>query len=422
MGDGDQDSQVSDTAAAIVSALGERLTEVSRSIQRTLADEIDELRDDPQLFALLGASVEGNVETIFGALAYKIPIERVEPPTAAFEYARRLAQRGIPVNALVRAYRLGQRALLKIILTEIRDFGVPPTIELDVFERTMTVTSGYVDWISQQVVDVYEQERDHWLESQNGVRTVRVKELLGGTDVDLDAAETAIRYPLRRVHLALVLWFPDSDRGDDLIRLERFFRELTASFETQGSAMFIAADRVSGWGWIPLTEATADGVVGRIGEFASAAVDAPFVAIGTPLPGVAGFRRSHRQAQNARTVAIASGSPVSAAGDPGLSAAALLSDRLPEAKTWVCEVLGGLAVDSDNDARLRETLRVFLGAGASYKGAARALNLHFNSVKYRVDRAIERRGRPIGDDRLDVEIALLICRWFGTTVLESGQP
>lgn len=71
------------------------------------------------------------------------------------------------------------------------------------------------------MVDVYEQERDHWLESQNGVRTVRVSELLGGTDVDLDAAETAIRYPLRRVHLALVLWFPDSDRGDDLIRLER---------------------------------------------------------------------------------------------------------------------------------------------------------------------------------------------------------
>lgn len=63
----------------------------------------------------------------------------------------------------------------------------------------------------------------------------------------------------------------------------------------------------------------------------------------------------------------------------------------------------------DNDARLRETHRIFLQAGSSYKAAASEFNLHFNALKYRVDRAIERRDRPITDDRLDVEIALLIA-------------
>ncbi len=78
--------------------------------------------------------------------------------------------------------------------------------------------------------------------------------------------------------------------------------------------------------------------------------------------------------------------------------------------------------DNENDARLRETLRVFLGCGSSYKVAAEELNLHFNSVKYRVGRAIARRGRDIGSDRLDVELALLACHWYGPAVLQPGAP
>jgi hypothetical protein len=34
-----------------------------------------------------------------------------------------------------------------------------------------------------------------------------------------------------------------------------------------------------------------------------------------------------------------------------------------------------------------------------------------------VNRAVERRGNAIGDDRLDVEVALLLCHWFGSAVL-----
>ena len=111
----------------------------------------------------------------------------------------------------------------------------------------------------------------------------------------------------------------------------------------------------------------------------------------------------------------------SAADDPGLAAAALLCDSLPAARVFVHETLGPLANDSENDARLRETLRIFLRDGCSYKSAARELNMHFNSVKYRVDRAIERRGRPIAGDRLDVELALLISHWFGARVFEPDR-
>jgi DNA-binding PucR family transcriptional regulator len=110
---------------------------------------------------------------------------------------------------------------------------------------------------------------------------------------------------------------------------------------------------------------------------------------------------------------------VVAASDPGLAAAALLGGDLAAAKVWVSDVLGELSSDTENDARLRETLRVFLRCGSSYKQAAEEIDLHFNTVKYRIGRAVARRGRPIDEDRLDVELALLACQWYGTAVVQS---
>jgi DNA-binding PucR family transcriptional regulator len=98
--------------------------------------------------------------------------------------------------------------------------------------------------------------------------------------------------------------------------------------------------------------------------------------------------------------------------------AALVGDNLEAASAWVAEVLGPLSCRTESDERLRETLRVFLRTGSSNKGAAEELHLHISSVKYRVHRAVERRGRPIGDDRLDIEVALILCEWFGDSVLQ----
>ena len=419
------EAAISENSAAIVARLSDRLDEVTGAIQRRLATVIPELWDDSRVVELLGASVESNVDTVFHAVRYEIPIENIEPPTAALEYARRMAQRGVPMNALVRAYRLGHEIVLEFARDEIADAGLDPRMSLAVFERVTAVTFRYVDWISQEVVAEYEQARDRWLENRNSERAMRIREVLAATEVDLDAITTAIRYPMRRIHLGVVLWLPEETApGDELARLERFLRKLAESLQAQGSSLFVAADRVSAWGWIPLGRADAESVVADVRQFVADYDDPPSLALGSPLPGVEGFRRSHKQAKRARDLVISAGADptsVIATDDPGFSAAALLSDDLNESRQWVHEVLGPLSSDTDNDARMRETLRVFLRGGASYKAAADELHLHSNSVKYRVQRAIERRGRPIGDDRLDVEIALLICQWFGRAVLHTGS-
>ncbi|HTY32081.1 MAG TPA: helix-turn-helix domain-containing protein [Mycobacterium sp.] len=365
------------------------------------------------------------MDTIVHSLRHDIAVERVEAPTAALEYARRLAQRGVPVNALVRAYRLGQRRLTEIVFDEVRALDIEPTVRFAVIEAIGAMLFEYIDWVSQQVVVVYEGERERWLENQNSVRALRVREILAGkSTIDVDAATEALGYPIRWHHLAIVVWYPDTGtEGNEVARLQRFVRDLGSAADVGSSPLFVAADRMCGWGWLPFRAAACDAVE-EVRRFTVENSGSPSVGIGTMAAGVEGFRRSHRQAQAGRDVALArgeQGSTVIAAADAGLAAAALLCHDIDPARGFVAEVLGDLAADNENDARLRHTLRVFLGCDSSYKLAGEELHLHVNTVKYRLGRAMSRRGRPIAGDRLDIELALLLCDWYGTAVLAGDR-
>ncbi|MET8779429.1 helix-turn-helix domain-containing protein [Nocardia sp. NPDC004654] len=407
--------------AAIAARMNDRVTDVSAVICAYLQDGITELRGNPRTADLLAASVESNVATILRALRYDLPSADVRAPLAAVEFARRLAQHGVPVNALIRAYRLGQRRMTELIFAELQILAIPPAERIRVIERITVTLFDFSDRITEQVVAIYGDERERWMESQNSVRAVRVREVLDGRkNIDVEAVTEAIRYPLRWQHLALVLWYPEAETDSDAIpRLQRFVRELGDAVAVASSPLVVAADQVSVWAWLPYRTAPGH-LVADVRTFVTAHRDHPNVAIGTIAAGIDGFRNSHHGARRACSVALAreqSSSIVVAADDPGLMTAALLGGALAETRDWVREVLGNLAGDDEHDERLRDTLRIFLGTGSSYKAAATELNLHANSVKYRIGRAVARRGRPIGADRLDVELALLACHWYGPAVL-----
>ncbi|MFE7742620.1 PucR family transcriptional regulator [Nocardia sp. NPDC057455] len=417
--------EVDRCVTTIAARMNARVTDISARIHQALEEEIPELRADVPTVELLGASVQGNVDTMLQALRHDIPARRIDLPAAADEYTRRLAQRGVPLNALVRAYHIGQRRGTELVFAELQVADIAPVDRFLVGRAIATRLFEYLDRVIQQVVAVYEGEREQWLETRNSVRALRVRELLVGKEaVDIDGTTEQIRYPLRWHHLALIVWYPETGaHSDELSQLQRFVRASAETVGTAASPLFVADDQLSGWAWLPYRSAQPDAVAG-VRDFAAAQPDAPRVAIGTLAPGVPGFRRSHRLALGARSVALARGDAehrVIAAEDAGLSVAALLGSGSAELREWVGDVLGDLASDTDNDARLRETLQVFLRAGSSYKAAAAELDLHSNSVKYRVGRAISRRGRPIAEDRLDVELALLICHWYGPSILRADS-
>jgi DNA-binding PucR family transcriptional regulator len=100
---------------------------------------------------------------------------------------------------------------------------------------------------------------------------------------------------------------------------------------------------------------------------------------------------------------------------------AMMCSDIESAREWVSETLGPLAIDSDRNTRLRETARVFLQTGGSYRTTADQLFLHRNTAQYRVRKAEELRGRPLREGRLDVELALLACQWLGNAVLQPDS-
>jgi DNA-binding PucR family transcriptional regulator len=147
-------------------------------------------------------------------------------------------------------------------------------------------------------------------------------------------------------------------------------------------------------------------------------------AFGEPALGVAGFRRTHQQALSAQAVALAagpSGQLVTTFGE--VAPLALMSGSIELLRIWVTETLGALADDDEHNARLRDTLRVFLEENGSYKTTAERLTLHKNTVQYRVRKAEESLRRPISQDRLHIELALLASQWLGHAVLRpAGEP
>jgi DNA-binding PucR family transcriptional regulator len=90
-------------------------------------------------------------------------------------------------------------------------------------------------------------------------------------------------------------------------------------------------------------------------------------------------------------------------------------------RAWVRGTLGALATGDEHHARLRDTLLVFLQTGGSYKTTAERLVLHKNTVQYRIRKAEESIGRPVGENRHNVELALQATHWLGSSVLQPAM-
>ena len=408
---------VAQSAADVSGALGPRTAEVSADIYDLIVREIPQLRTDSQVLTLLEASVTENVATVLHILQHGIDLDRAHAPTAAQEYARRLAQRGVPVAALLRAYRIGSARFQDWCLEELGRRTDSAAIVSATGLRISEITATYIDRVSEEVLAAYEVEKENWLRNLSAARAARIRALLRGERVDVDASEVVLGYRLRQHHVGVVCWLPEAEAGgSSLARLEDATSEVARRAACEGRPIFLPQDESSAWAWLPLGARDTFAVPAlRGGARPGPGIRFAFGAVGA---GVAGFRRSHRQALGAQAVALAagrSGPRMTSFGD--VAPLALMSGSIELLRAWVLETLGPLADDDDHNARLRDTLRVFLQEKGSYKATAERLILHKNSVQYRVRKAAEALGHPIDEHRLQVELALLASQWLGATVL-----
>ncbi|HUR75546.1 MAG TPA: helix-turn-helix domain-containing protein [Sporichthya sp.] len=408
------ETAAAERVARAVRRIQGRRAAISAELVGHLAAEISQLPHDEDMLDLLLASTDESVAAGLYALEQGVDPRILGAPQAAAQYARRIAQRGVPVSALLRSYRLGSSLFVEWVLAELADDpDADPASTAAATVVVLRITTAYVDTVSELLVAAYEHELEAWSQHHSIARASRIAALLEGHDVDVDATEVAIGYRLRQTHLAVQLWFDELGPGADVMRLER--AASAAAAVHGGQHLLVLTDEASAALWLAVPEDTED--LGPVVAALTRAQPAPRVALGRPTFGVAGFRASHRQATAARRVVAAGRNGGQATSFAEVGTVALLCADLEATKAWVADTLGPLAADEENAERLRETVRIFLNLGSSHTAAAEQLTLHKNSVQQRVARAEALRGRPFREDRADVELALRACRLLGPAVL-----
>jgi PucR C-terminal helix-turn-helix domain/GGDEF-like domain len=410
---------VAELMGDVAAAVDRQLAVVREDVYETILRDIPQLREDQPVLALLASSVDSNVETCLQVVRHRIDLDDVQAPVAAVEYARRLAQRGTPLTALLRAYRVGHACFADWLFRELAEQAHDAQTISAATLSMSKVVAGYIDRISEQMVAAYAEERENWLRNRSAARAARIRDLLSGERVEVNAVEATLGYRLRQYHVGLVCWVGDAaSTADEINRLERAIGYVAARAACDGDPLFLPRDESSGWAWLPL------GIRDTFGSTSADMTDMTDMdpdihfAFGDAAKGTTGFRVTHQQAIAAQAVALASGSPAARAVTFGqVAPVAMMLAAKELLRPWVLSTLAGLAQDDEHHARLRETLLVFLQSGGSYKATAQQLMLHKNTVQYRIRKAEESLGRPVGDQRHDVELALQASHWLGSSVL-----
>ena len=277
--------------------LAERHRELTNELVEAFRERIPELPTDPALVELLVGSSGANLETFVHLMRAHMQVKDVHAPVAAVEYARRLAQRGTPPSALLRAYRIGQQLILQWAHAQITRSIADPMLALQTAQMLTDQSFLYIDAVSEDVVEAYQEERERWLANRSAVQRETVDALLRGDRLDLAAAEAALGYRLRQHHLGLVVW-TDPGAGD-LTAVERTVGRIAERLDCAGQPLFVPRDRETAWAWLP---------TGRSSSLDLTGIDAVLaeddgrvhVAVGSAGAGEPGFRSTHDGAEIGR--------------------------------------------------------------------------------------------------------------------------
>src|SRR5579863_7303605 len=163
----DGSAAVAELMGDVAAAVARRDAAVRKDVYETIVRDIPQLREDKPVLALLASSVDSNVETCLQVVQHRIDLDDVRAPAAAVEYARRLAQRGTPLTALLRAYRVGHACFADWLFKELAQ-QAPDAEMMSAATVTMSkVVAGYIDHISEQMVTAYAEERENWLRNRS---------------------------------------------------------------------------------------------------------------------------------------------------------------------------------------------------------------------------------------------------------------
>jgi DNA-binding PucR family transcriptional regulator len=383
-------------ASSIDGELGEGIAAALQAVEA----ELPEIAGSPGLAEALRASVGLTAELFVATLDSGLPLSEAEPPPATIAYTRDLAQLGVPVLTLLRAYRVAHVTIWRWFTERARTQFPEPTEMASVIEQFTAASFAFTDAITDRISAEYQAERERWVRSAAAVRSELIGDLLAGSSVDPRAASAALRYELARHHVAFVVWrgSPELATGADA-GLETVAAEIAGAVGIERPLLSpVGHGMLAAWLGMP----------GPLAPEALARVRVPdgvSLAIGSSGADVAGFRRSHQQAVRAREVALQCGR-TGVTHYREIALLAIATTDLERAREFVEAELGALASFDAGTRRLAGTLRVYLEELGSPRRAGHRLGIHENTVANRIRAAEELLGAPC--DRRVPELLLAL--------------
>jgi len=407
------------TITDAVSRIGQAPVHWACEIGHTMAchiiDEIPEFGGGTGPFETLRMCTESAVIGCLLQFAGFSPAAAPASTDEALAGVAEFVQRGIGLDLVLRGVRLGHALMARAFLAACTDL-LGTTARVSEMQRISDEMFVYMDRFAGALAATYNAERDRWMSSTAATQREAVCQILSGQPIDLARIQKSLNYDFDCQHIAVTAWYPFALHRVDITELHSAATQLLDQVGAMHQLIVPAgAGRLWAWGNRREFNSHIDIDV-VVPEHAGVSL-----AIGTPASGLAGFRRSHQEAQAAERVATLSTdtatSPLIAYAEAAV--AAMLTDELDTARHFVRRELGPLAAGTPNAADLRATLLCYLDEESSPFAAARRLHVSRNTVGYRVKRACELLGYDIATRRYPLHTALLLAHRFGSVVLSG---
>jgi hypothetical protein len=323
------------------------------------------------------------------------------------EVARDFARRGVSLEDLLRGIRHGF-SMLAAALLDAADSLVERDQSREL-KRISLLLFGQIDSFMDIASNEYRQAKDDHAVTGSAARFDAVQRIVSGVDPpDRRSTERLLDYPLDAPrHLALVVWKPDpgEDSGPSLrSTVDQIYRSLGAT----GPSLALPVGSHAMWSWRALEGAEPPS------SRPDLRVDGRRGAVGQVGAGLAGFRRSHRQARAVeQLVRRKQESTCGVITHADVELPVLLTTDLAAAREFVARHLGPLAGDDPRMRELRQTLRCYLDHERSTNKVADEKHISRNTVTYRVQQAMRLCGYQQGTSPLRLHAALSIMDWLG---------
>ena len=392
--------------SGLVEALRDRLDGISdRWVAQIVAKNSAYL--DTALVSLpdLRRSCRDNLDAVLSLLAGD---PGGEPYAVIRSSARRQAERGVPLDSVLRSYRLAGLAVWQELVDCAADGAHPESALLDVASSLWLI----IDEVSAEFATCYHYHRTEveLLRMAEQRRRAMVDELLRGRGRDPGfLEEAALKLDLPADSAYLVFAVEPSGTGRPGVEMPA---------ETLAAGGFRSVWQVSGdvlVGLVAVAEPAKEAVLRRLRPAMRGRG-----GVGPVVAGLGQVDEGHQLA----TIALAT----LPAGVPGL---AILEDHLPEAllvrspdlaDMLVRELLGPvLDLPGREGKHLLNTLAVWIDTNCSVAHTATRLYCHRNTVLNRLNRLESLLGRPLKGRATFVAVSLALTAWELGQVRSAAQ-